>query len=74
MRELEVAKKYRTMYERAMSGRSLKASIRSHCLMCCGWDAEEVRRCTATQCPLYPHRLGYGPADKTARMPVLCEC
>lgn len=73
MQALEVPRKYRGIYERAMSGRSLKASARSHCLMCCGWDAGEVRRCTAVQCPLHPHRLGYGPADKTARVPVLCE-
>ncbi len=73
MRCLDVPRKYASTYRRAMSGRSLKASIRSHCLMCCGWDAEGVRLCTAPTCPLYPHRLGYGPADKAARTQVLCE-
>ncbi len=73
MRTLEVPKKYRGLYKRAMGGRSLKASARCHCLLCCGWDAKEVRQCTATGCPLYPHRLGYSPADKTVKTLFLSE-
>ena len=65
-------RKYRALYRRALSGRSLKASIRAHCLMCVGWDSAEVRLCTASTCPLYPHRLGYGAADKAAKEADLC--
>jgi len=57
MRDLEVPKKYRRMYDRAMAGRSQSAAIRAHCVMCCGWQAKEVRPCTARDCPLYPYRL-----------------
>jgi hypothetical protein len=41
-------------------------SIYNQCRECCGWEADpavggtladEVARCTATECPLWPHRL-----------------
>lgn len=37
-------------------------AIRNHCLECVGYDAAEVRRCTAPECWLYPWRFGKGPA------------
>ena len=57
MRDLEVPEKNRRTYDRAMAGRSQSAAIRAHCLMCCAWQAKEVRLCTARGCPLYPYRL-----------------
>ena len=48
---------YRGHYRKALSGRSRKASIRTHCLQCVGWNASEVRRCTSPKCPLYPFRI-----------------
>ena len=45
------------MYLRAMSGKSRKAAVRVNCLMCCGWQVNEVRLCTAKNCPLYPYRM-----------------
>lgn len=56
MTTIDVPSKYRRMYRRAMSGRSRKAAIRVHCLMCVGWVESEVVRCTADVCPLFPYR------------------
>ena len=53
----QIPTKYRGLYQRAMSGKSRKAAIRTHCLMCVGWQAREVVLCTATTCPLYSYRL-----------------
>lgn len=58
MRPLEVPPKYQRLYEKAMSGKSRRAAMRCHCLMCVGWSASEVDLCTARTCPLYPYRLG----------------
>lgn len=38
-------------------------AIRAKCLDCCCWQAKEVRLCTATQCPLFPYRMGKRPKD-----------
>ena len=57
MHEKDIPQRYRNLYRTAMSGHSFKAAIRAHCLMCVGWQAEEVRLCTAPTCPLYPYRL-----------------
>ena len=47
---------YRATYIRAMNGRSMKAGIRSFCLMCFQWQRNEVKVCTDLACPLYPYR------------------
>jgi hypothetical protein len=54
---LDVPKKYRQLHQKAMSGKSRRAAIRCHCLMCVGWSAKEVVGCTATGCPSYPYRM-----------------
>lgn len=43
----------------------LKA-IRAKCMDCCGQQPSEVRRCTASACPLWPFRMGSNPW-RTAR-------
>lgn len=43
-------------YDKALRGRSMAAGIKAFCLECCGWQKEEVRRCTAPGCPLYLYR------------------
>lgn len=40
---------------------SPKASIRNHCLECCGYNRADVDACTAPECWLYPYRMGTGP-------------
>ena len=41
----------------------LKA-IREKCLDCCCGNAVEVRKCTATDCALWPYRMGTNPFRK----------
>ncbi len=62
MKRNDVPDRYRRLYDRAMGGRSRQAAIRANCLMCVGWSTEEVRRCTARNCPLYPYRKGHQTA------------
>jgi len=50
------------------------ATIRAKCLDCCCGQSNEVLWCTATQCPLYPYRMGYSPTNKKyARVSELLE-
>ena len=48
----DIPERYRKLYEKGRAGKA-KAAIRAMCAMCCGFDANEVERCTATGCPLY---------------------
>jgi hypothetical protein len=41
---------------------SLKA-IRAFCLECVGWSSDEVYKCTAPNCPLFPFRFGIDPSS-----------
>lgn len=36
-------------------------AIRAKCMDCCGDSYSEVRKCTATLCPLWPLRMGSMP-------------
>lgn len=54
-RDLYVPPQFRKLYEQGRAGKA-KAAIRAHCLMCVGWEAAEVAKCTATGCPLYELR------------------
>ena len=66
-----VPQKYESMYRRAMTGKSKrKDAIRVNCLMCMGWDAAEVNRCTAPHCPLYPYRHGEAEQQESADSPT----
>lgn len=38
--------------------RSRKQAVRNKCIDCCGGVRAEVRKCPATQCPLWPFRMG----------------
>ncbi len=56
----QMPRSYRSNYDKAVSGRSLRASINSFCLECVCWQIEEIRNCTDLACPLYavrPYRL-----------------
>ena len=46
----------RITYVRALSGRSLTAGVKAHCLECVGWERDAVRNCTSLACPLLPYR------------------
>ena len=43
---------------------SVLSAVRSHCIDCCGGQAAEARKCTATACPLWAFRMGTNPLTK----------
>lgn len=43
-------------------------AIREHCIECCGGSSNEVKLCTAVQCPLYAFRFGKNPYRKSREM------
>ena len=45
-------------YKQALARRSRKKAILLMCRECCGYSAQEVRKCTDNGCPLYAYRLG----------------
>jgi len=51
-----IPRAYRQTYKRAMSGKSLRAAVNAFCLECVQWQREEIKLCTAIDCPLYPYR------------------
>jgi len=57
----------RRTYLRAVSGKSKPAAIKAFCAECVGWDREEVRRCTAPACPLYPYRPFIGKSKRAGQ-------
>lgn len=57
MRREDVPVKFRRLHDRALAGRSQAAAIRAHCLMCVGWQIDEVKKCTAPTCPLFAYRM-----------------
>jgi len=55
MKREDVPKKHRKLYDKALAGRNQAAAIRSHCLMCMGYE-EDPKGCTGRTCPLWPYR------------------
>jgi hypothetical protein len=53
----DIPQLHRERYRRAMTGGSQADAIRSFCVMCMGWQQDEVELCTAPNCPLYPYRM-----------------
>jgi len=47
---------YRKQYDKAMTGRAMRAAINSKCLDCMCWQQVEVKRCDIVTCPLHPYR------------------
>ena len=47
---------YRRKYDKAMSGKSLRAAVDMKCLDCMCWQSTEIRNCNAVSCPLHPYR------------------
>lgn len=52
----EMPRKYRALYDRAVSGKSLRAAINAECLACVNWQSREVTLCSDLACPLYAVR------------------
>jgi len=62
----KVPARYLRIYDSALSGRSKKAGIHAHCIMCMGWNRAASQTCEATGCPLWPYR----PGQKSKRAPM----
>ncbi len=65
-RRQEMPPAYRRAYDKAMSGGSRDAAIRSMCWHCMGWE-ESPADCTSPNCSLFPYR----PAGRPKSSPVL---
>ena len=55
-RREQIPKLYRSIYDRAIKGKSRKAAMHAFCLECCGGQIKEVHACSDTGCSLYPYR------------------
>jgi len=55
-RTRQIPKAYRAVYEKAVSGKSLRAAVNAQCLECTGWQRKEITLCTAKNCSLYAVR------------------
>lgn len=51
-----------------MKNKSPLVAIRDKCLDCCCYDKNEVKLCTAKNCPLWEFRLGKNPYRKRKEM------
>ena len=45
-----------SQFERAYSGRSMRAAINANCLDCVGYEQAEVKRCQIYDCPFWDYR------------------
>ena len=45
-------------------------AIRAHCSDCCAYQANEVRKCVAISCNLWPYRFGSNPWRKGEKQNV----
>ena len=52
------APRYMDTFRRAYSGKSRVAAMNAFCCECMGFDAAEIRNCSAPACPLYVFRPG----------------
>jgi hypothetical protein len=55
-RRAQMPRSYRACYDKAVSGKSLRAAINSFCLECVCWQTKEIRLCTDLACPLWTVR------------------
>lgn len=55
-RRAQMPRSYRALYDKAVSGKSLRAAINSFCLECVCWATNEVRNCSDKGCPLWAVR------------------
>ena len=55
-RQSGIPKSYLKTYNKAVKGKSLRASINAQCQECCGYQVKEIRHCTDLACPLYAVR------------------
>ncbi len=47
---------FRRLWDKAMTGKSLRAAVDAKCADCSCWQNSEIRECTVATCPLWPYR------------------
>jgi len=55
-RRTQIPRSYKSIYDKAVKGKSLRAAINAQCLECVCWQIKEIRNCTDLACPLYAVR------------------
>ena len=55
-RRAQIPSKYRAIYDRAVTAKSLRAAVNAQCLECVCWQRKEITPCTDLACPLYAVR------------------
>lgn len=55
-RRADMPRIYCATYDKAVSGKSLRAAVNSFCVQCVMYQREEVRLCTSLACPLWLYR------------------
>ena len=55
-RRAQIPSKYRAIYDRAVTAKSLRAAVNAQCLECVCWQRKEITLCTDLACPLYAVR------------------
>ena len=58
-----IPRAYRKTYDKAVTGKSLRAAVNSQCIECCHYQIEEVRNCSDLACPLYAVRPYQGSSQ-----------
>lgn len=61
----ELREKHTELAKRCYDERKREAAIRLFCLECQGGNVGEVRRCSATWCPLHHFRMSRGALNRT---------
>ena len=51
-----IPKAFRGIYDRAVSGSSLRAAVNAQCLECVCWSTQAIRDCSDVGCPLHAVR------------------
>jgi hypothetical protein len=44
-----------------MTKKDVLKAVHTHCIECLGGHVQEVPKCTAPRCKLFPFRMGYDP-------------
>lgn len=52
----QVTPKYRGIYDKALTGRSMKSAIHINCLLCVGCERKEIKNCKTVGCPFFLYR------------------
>jgi|GEM_PF-1236039 len=59
--------RFKPLYDRVQTGKSLRSAAKARCLDCCVWQPNEVKLCPAKDCPLWLYRPYGVPKATTAK-------